>query len=373
MHPFPTPPRDVLIGDAAAFVGVTPRTIRHYHQIGVLPERERGGDGRRRYGYADIIRLLWIRRMADAGIALDDIRDAVGAAPSGADGEDEIAEVLARLEDTLAAQQAELQRKRASVQRMQTLGSRLGLLDDLVSGRLEGAPEGSLRQDDLDVLLVTERIFGPLGAVMQAGRFLALARDAGLRAESDRVDAAEEALDDTVALDDPRVAQVAAERHAFETALMRVIEESGQLEEDDNIFNTWDELHPPRTPTRRPTPTRQRAPARGARRRSSEACPTTSPRRACEAWSWRCNSARWRRRPKRECNPDVASHSRLHESSHSHARCTARSESSVERNSPCLVSHMYLATQVRMALTPASGHLTRENVHYGKITSGLHP
>ncbi len=25
-----------------------------------------------------------------------------------------------------------------------------------------------------------------------------------------------------------------------------------------------------------------------------------------------------------------------------------------------------------LALTPLSGHLTRENVHYGKITSGVH-
>jgi len=266
MRPFPTPPREVLIGDAAAFVGVTPRTIRHYHQVGLLPERERGSDGRRRYGYAEIIRLLWIRRMADAGIALDDIRDAFhGAAPSGADGEDEIAGVLARLEDTLAAQEAELRRKRASVQRMRSLGSRLGLLDDLVSGRLEGAPEGSLRQDDLDVLLVTERIFGPLGAAVQAGRFLALAADPALRAESDRVDAAEETLDDTVAVDDPRVAEVAAERHAFETTLMRVIDESGQLEEDDALFDAWDELHPPADADAAPVPD----PAAGSRVRSA--------------------------------------------------------------------------------------------------------
>ncbi|MWV47959.1 MerR family DNA-binding transcriptional regulator [Rathayibacter sp. VKM Ac-2803] len=265
MHPFPTPPRQVPIGDAAAFVGVTPRAIRHYHQVGLLPERERGSDGRRRYGYPEIIRLLWIRRMADAGIALDDIRDAFdGAAPGGADGEDEIAGVLARLEDTLAAQEEELQRKRASVQRMLALGSRLGLLDDLVSGRLEGAPEGSLRQDDLDVLLVTERIFGPLGAAVQAGRFVALAADPALRAESDRVDAAEEALDDTVAVDDPRVAQVAAERHAFETALMRVIEASGQQEEDDALFDAWDEAHPPGDAAPAPDPDTQGSRARSA-------------------------------------------------------------------------------------------------------------
>ena len=261
MRPFPTPPRQVMIGDAAAFVGVTPRTIRHYHQVGLLPERERGGDGRRRYGYAEIIRLLWIRRMADAGIALDDIRDAfVGAAPSAAD-DDEIAGVLARLEDTLTAQEAELQSKRASVQRMRNLGSRLGLLDDFVSNRLEGAPVGSLRQDDLDTLLVTERIFGPLGAAVQASRFSALAADPALRAESDRVDAAEEALDDTVAVDDPRVAHVAAERHTFEAALMRVIEESGQPEEDNALFDAWDELHPPEDANAAPGPT----PAGGSR------------------------------------------------------------------------------------------------------------
>ena len=296
MPSFPSPPREVLIGDAAAFVGVTPRAIRHYHQVGLLPERERGGDGRRRYGYAEILRLLWIRRMADAGIALEDIRDAFdgaapgsvgaggvapggvapgGVAPGGADGggrgvgEDEVAGVLARLEAALAEQEAELQRKRAAVQRMRSLGSRLGLLDDLVSGRLESAPEGSLRQDDLDALLVTERVFGPLGAAVQAGRFVALAGDPELRAESDRVDAAEEALDDTVAVDDPRVERVAAERHAFETALMRACDEAGQAEEDDALFAAWDERHPPEDDGGASGPAPAAGPAASARARSA--------------------------------------------------------------------------------------------------------
>lgn len=243
MHAFPTPPRQVLIGDAAAFVGTTPRTIRHYHQMGLLPERERGQDGRRRYGYEDIIRLLWLRRMADAGIALADIRDAVDGDTLGA--EDDISEVLARLEDTLAAHETELQRKRVEVRRMRTLGTRLGLLDSVVSSRLEGAPEGSLRPDDIDTLLVTERIFGPLGAAVQAGRFLALATHTELRAESDRIDAAEEALDDTVAVDDPRVSEVAAERHAFEAKLMEVIDTPDQRADDAALFAAWDELHSP--------------------------------------------------------------------------------------------------------------------------------
>ncbi|WP_326675308.1 MerR family transcriptional regulator [Streptomyces sp. NBC_01237] len=250
MYPSFVPPRQVKIGDAAAFVGTTPRAIRHYHEIGLLPEPVRGGDDRRRYGYEDMIRLLWIRRAADAGIALDDIRDAFAdadTASAGADskdGDDGIASILERLEETLVAQEAELRRQRTAVQRMRTEGSRMGLLSDFVTSRLKSLPEGSLRQTDLDSLLVTERIFGPLGAAVQASRFIALATHPELREDSDRIDAAEEALDDTIAVDDPRVARVAAERHAFEKALHAVIEDSGLAESDDAIFGSWDALHP---------------------------------------------------------------------------------------------------------------------------------
>ncbi|MFE0152208.1 MerR family transcriptional regulator [Nonomuraea sp. NPDC059007] len=233
------PPRQVKIGDAAAFAGTTPRAIRHYHEIGLLPEPVRGGDDRRRYGYDDMIRLLWIRRMADAGIALDDIRAAFADTASEG-GDDGIASVLERLEETLVAQEAELRRQRAAVVRMRTEGSRMGLLSDFVAGRLKSLPEGSLRQADLDSLLVTERIFGPLGAAVQASRFIALATHPDLREDSDRVDAAEEALDDTIAVDDPRVARVAAERHAFERALHAVIEDSGLAESDDALWDSRD-------------------------------------------------------------------------------------------------------------------------------------
>lgn len=55
--------------------------------------------------------------------------------------------------------------------------------------------EGPLRQAVLDTLLVTERIFGPLGVAVQATRFIALATHPALRQESDRVDDAEEEAD----------------------------------------------------------------------------------------------------------------------------------------------------------------------------------
>ena len=246
MHPSFVPPRQVRIGDAATFVGSTPRAIRHYHEIGLLPEPDRGADDRRRYGYEDMIRLLWIRRMADAGIALDDIRDAfpTDGAAGATDGDEQIAQTLERLEQSLADQEAELRRKRAAVQRMRTEGSRMGLLSDAVTTRLATAPEGSVRQTDLDTLLVTERSLGPLAAAIQATRFVTLAQHPELREESDRVDAAEEALDDTVAVDDPRVAEVARERHAFETALHAAIDASGWNEADDVLIDTWDDTQP---------------------------------------------------------------------------------------------------------------------------------
>jgi DNA-binding transcriptional MerR regulator len=210
MHPSSITPRHVTIGDAASFVGTTPQVIRHYQQIGLLAEPVQNSDDPRLYGYKEIIRLLWIRAMADAGVAPDDICDAC----------------------------ADFDRDVAGI------GSRMALLSDVVTDRFEGLPDGSLRREDLDTLLVTERIFGPLGAAVQATRFLAVATHPGLREESDRVDDAEGALDDTIAVDDPRVAQVAAERHAFERMLHAVIEESGLAQSDEALFDSWDASHP---------------------------------------------------------------------------------------------------------------------------------
>lgn len=83
----------------------------------------------------------------------------------------------------------------------------MGLLSDFVTDRLKSLPEGSLRQADLDSLLVMERVFGPLGAAVQATRFVVLATHPALRKDSDRIDDAEEALDDSVELAEELSAQ----------------------------------------------------------------------------------------------------------------------------------------------------------------------
>ncbi|MFD5223385.1 MerR family transcriptional regulator [Streptomyces tendae] len=227
MH-LPVIPRRVKIGDAAAFAGTTPRAIRHYHAIGLLPEPERGADDRRRYGYDDMIRLLWIRKMADVGIALEDIRTTF---TPGTD----IEQSLARLEESLAAKAAVIERQRAAVRNWRESGDPLGLLSPLVTGRVRHLPPNSLRRSDLDTLLVTERIFGPLGAALQADRFIVLATHPELRAEDDRLTEAETALDDCVDPGDPRVEEIAEQWCAHELAVESAIEEAG-------LDDTLDEL-----------------------------------------------------------------------------------------------------------------------------------
>ncbi|MEV0123073.1 MerR family transcriptional regulator [Streptomyces sp. NPDC050703] len=232
--PLPAIPRRVKIGDAAAFAGTTPRAIRHYHAIGLLPEPERGSDDRRRYGYEDMVRLLWVRRMAEAGISLDDIHAAFKDTAG-------IEQSLARLEEALAAKAAAIEAQRAAVHRLRDVGSPLGLLSPLVTGRLRDLPPGGLRSADLDTLLVSERLFGPLGAAVQADRFIVLATHPGLRADEDRLADAEAALDDTVSPDDPRIEDLAAQRCAHETALAAAVESSGLEEALNALLDREDE------------------------------------------------------------------------------------------------------------------------------------
>ncbi|MEV7616418.1 MerR family transcriptional regulator [Streptomyces sp. NPDC089799] len=73
----------VGIGEAAVLAGTTPTAIRHHHRAGVLPEPERGPDGRRRYGYDDLVRILWAVRMTELGLPQADVRSALDPGTGG--------------------------------------------------------------------------------------------------------------------------------------------------------------------------------------------------------------------------------------------------------------------------------------------------
>ena len=69
------------IGDVARTVGTTPRTIRYYEEIGLLPETaQRAAGAHRLYSEADIERLREIMRLRDGlGVSLDELKRLVEA------------------------------------------------------------------------------------------------------------------------------------------------------------------------------------------------------------------------------------------------------------------------------------------------------
>ncbi|MFE1594104.1 MerR family transcriptional regulator [Nocardia sp. NPDC058705] len=71
----------LTIGQLAAAADVTVRTVRHYHQVGLLPEPERDASGYRRYPAQTAVDLIRIRTLADAGVPLSRIDALLRAQP----------------------------------------------------------------------------------------------------------------------------------------------------------------------------------------------------------------------------------------------------------------------------------------------------
>ncbi|MER6914276.1 MerR family transcriptional regulator [Streptomyces sp. NPDC000594] len=95
------------IGEIADMAGVTPRTVRHYHHQGLLPEPERRANGYRDYGLRHAVLLARIRRLTELGLGLAEVRDVL-ADEAGR----ELVEVLAELDADLARDQARIAARR---------------------------------------------------------------------------------------------------------------------------------------------------------------------------------------------------------------------------------------------------------------------
>jgi DNA-binding transcriptional MerR regulator len=74
------------IGDVAKLVGTTPRTIRYYEEIGLLPEApSRPSGGHRVYTDAEVERLREVMRLKELlGVTLEELRTLLAAEESRA-------------------------------------------------------------------------------------------------------------------------------------------------------------------------------------------------------------------------------------------------------------------------------------------------
>jgi DNA-binding transcriptional MerR regulator len=98
-------PASLRIGDVARLVGTTPRTIRYYEEIGLLPETPARPSGRHRlYSEPEVERLRELMRLKDLlGLSLEELKTLLSA-------EEARAEVRAQLrrEDVDSARRREL-------------------------------------------------------------------------------------------------------------------------------------------------------------------------------------------------------------------------------------------------------------------------
>jgi DNA-binding transcriptional MerR regulator len=139
------------IGEVARLVGMTPKTVRHYEKIGLLPEAERSGSGYRLYSADDLLRLNRVKRLRSLGLTLRQVRSALGEDDGGsslrstlealrAQVEAEMAQLeerLRRIDEALSREDLEANEVSPSFERA------MGLLGE----HLSGVSESALEQD----------------------------------------------------------------------------------------------------------------------------------------------------------------------------------------------------------------------------------
>ena len=123
----------LTISQVAAHAGVTVRAVRHYHQIGLLPEPERDRSGYRTYNAAAVVRLIRIHVLADAGVPLARVQELLDASP------EEFADGVQEIDKDLRAEIRRLQGTRKRLARL-AAGEHLALPQSVVDylDRLRG-------------------------------------------------------------------------------------------------------------------------------------------------------------------------------------------------------------------------------------------
>jgi DNA-binding transcriptional MerR regulator len=189
----------LTIGRLAAYVGVTVRAVRHYHQRGLLAEPARDASGYRRYDAQAVLELIRIKILADAGVPLARIGELLHAPP------EQLATSVAQIDESLRRQIAELEDRRRRLAGLAggddvfLPAALVALLDDL---RAAGVGPHTVRSERDGWILVLARY--PERALEWIAQKRAALADPDFLALYRRYDAAHDWHPD-----DPRVEQLA--------------------------------------------------------------------------------------------------------------------------------------------------------------------
>lgn len=151
--------------EIAELAGVTVRTLRHYHAIGLLPEPPRAENGYREYGAEGLVRLLRIKRLSALGFPLSrigEVLDEMDANLEEASGPNADA-ALDELDRELELEIARLQEQRRTIAllKRERLDPDLPVrfaraAKTLMGNALETAP---VRADERQALLIAGHLY----------------------------------------------------------------------------------------------------------------------------------------------------------------------------------------------------------------------
>lgn len=153
----------LTIGQLASYAGVTIRTVRHYHQVGLLPEPERDRSGYRTYDAGAVVRLIRIRTLADAGVPLARVQELLDADPDTFGG------AVEEIDRRLRAEIRELQQHRRRIAQLgsgDTLAVPEEVSDYLELVRATGVPEELIEAERDAWILVAARYPDQIPAFM---------------------------------------------------------------------------------------------------------------------------------------------------------------------------------------------------------------
>lgn len=108
------------IGQLADAVGVSPKTVRYYEAIGLLPEPSRNPGGDRTYEQGDVDRVAFIRRAQELGLHLDEIGEILTLRESNQRPCDYVLSVANQRLSELDERLAQIQRARDELQALVT-------------------------------------------------------------------------------------------------------------------------------------------------------------------------------------------------------------------------------------------------------------
>ena len=153
----------VTIGQLASYAGVTIRAVRHYHQVGLLPEPDRNASGYRSYDADAVVRLIRIRTLAEAGVPLARVQELLDADAKT------FAEGTAQIDLELRAQIRGLQEHRRRIAQLAS-GDSLAVPDEVAAYldkvRAIGAPESLIQAERDAWILVAARYPDQIAAFM---------------------------------------------------------------------------------------------------------------------------------------------------------------------------------------------------------------